>query len=144
MKLEDILKLMDAAKESGFCKVDVKDGDFRLRLERGAPASVQYVEAQDIFEEAPPTADESKPDGAPHIPDSKDIVSPLVGIFHELSGGKAVKPGDVLKKGDPVCLVEAMKLMNEITMPEDGEIAWVAVEEGSTVEYGQLLFSYVK
>ncbi len=144
MKLDDIIKLMDAAKESGFNKLDLKDGDFRIRLERGRPATKQTAEAAQYVEEQPAPQPEKEAGALPDIPNSKDIVSPLVGIFHELTGGKAVKPGDVLKKGDPVCLIEAMKLMNEISMPEDGEIAWAAAEEGSTVEYGQLLFSYVK
>ena len=92
-------------------------------------------------EAVPPAAPAEEP--APAASKGKEITSPLVGVFHSLSEGKAVKIGDKLKKGDIVCMVEAMKLMNEITMPEDGEITWVACEEGGSVEYGQLLYNYV-
>ena len=95
--------------------------------------------------EAPAAAVPAAPaeEPAPAASKGKEITSPLVGVFHSLSEGKAVKIGDKLKKGDIVCMVEAMKLMNEITMPEDGEITWVACEEGGSVEYGQLLYNYV-
>ena len=74
--------------------------------------------------------------------EGKDILSPLVGTYHELEGTKKVSIGSKLKKGAPLCNVEAMKLMNEIVMPEDGEIVWIACSEGDTVEYEQLLFRY--
>ena len=74
---------------------------------------------------------------------SKNVVSPLVGIFHELEGDNAVKIGDKLKKCDVICSVEAMKLMNDIQMPEDGEITWIAVSEGDSVEYDQVIYRYI-
>lgn len=156
MKLEDILKLMEAAQNTDFDTFELEDEEFYLKLERNKPiqqvfAPVQSGAAQP-FAEAAAAVPVAQPEAAQAVPNetnetqktpgSKDIPSPLVGIFHELPGGKAIKTGTKVKKGDVVCLVEAMKLMNEIQMPEDGEIAWVAAAEGDTVEYGQLLFSY--
>jgi acetyl-CoA carboxylase biotin carboxyl carrier protein len=145
MKLDDIVRVMDAARDTGFDTVEIKDGDFYIRLERGGIRQAAPAEAPAAASpEAPAAAgprDEGKPGGG--MPDARDITSPLVGIFHERAGSP-VRMGDQVKKGEVICLVEAMKLMNEIQMPEDGEIAWIAVEEGSTVEYGQILFRYAK
>ncbi len=149
MELKSILQLIKAVGETDFDQFELKDQEFSLKLQRGgnqqivmAPAVAPAVAAQaaEPVAAAPleAAAEEKK------IPNARDIVSPLVGIFHELPGGKTVKIGDKIKKGEVICMVEAMKLMNEIVMPEDGEIVWVAVAENDTVEYEQLLYSYVK
>ena len=83
------------------------------------------------------TDEPQKPDNA------KEIKSPLVGIFRELEGARKVKIGDKLKKGDTVCNIEAMKLLNDLNMPEDGEIVWIAASDGDAVEYDQVLFHYI-
>lgn len=157
MDLKSILEILKAADKSGFDTFELNDKDFSLKLERNmgkeqvivtapaAPAaaapviSAAPVAAVPAAAEAPAAA----PAVEPVVEDKgKEVVSPLVGVFHKLSEGKEVKIGAKLKKGDVLCMVEAMKLMNEITMPEDGEITWVACEEGDSVEYGQLLYNY--
>ena len=155
MKLEDLLKLIETVDKSSLDVFELNEGETSVKIKRHKPELIQ-VAPQPVAPAAASTpavpaqaaapADAAENANAPAhgVPNSKDIVSPLVGIFHELSGGKAVKIGDKLKKGEPVCLIEAMKLMNEINMPEDGEIVWIAAEEGSTVEYDQILLSYVK
>ncbi len=158
MDLKSILELLKAADKSGFDIFELNDKDFSLRLERNAEIPAQQVvvaaptQAAPMVAAAPvaPAMAASVPEAAvaaseaPAIVEDrgKEIASPLVGVFHKLADGKAVKIGDKLKKGDVVCMVEAMKLMNEITMPEAGEITWVACEEGDSVEYGQLLYNY--
>lgn len=75
----------------------------------------------------------------------KQVVAPMVGIFRSLESvgkGEAVVPGTEMKKGQTVCLIEAMKLLIEIEMEEDGVIVDRLVEDGEMVEYGQPLFSY--
>ena len=72
---------------------------------------------------------------------SKELKSPMVGTFHFIKG-KEDLVGKKFAKGEPVCTIEAMKLMNEIVMEEDGEIAWVALSEGDMVEYGQLILTF--
>lgn len=161
MKLDDILKLIEAAQKTDFDTVELEDGEFTLRMERNRPVqqvltpvhvsaqpAADMVQAMPAAAPAPATAPaaEEAPAGdsaEKKVPGSKDLTSPLVGIFHKLPGGKAVKIGDKLKKGDVICIIEAMKLMNEIQMPEDGEIVWAAADDGESVEYGQLLYSYV-
>ena len=159
MDLKSILELLKAADKSGFDTLELNDKDFSLKLERNAdlpaqqvvvaaPAQAAAPMAAPVAAAAPAAASVSEAAVAASeapvasVDRGKEIVSPLVGVFHKLAEGKAVKIGDKLKKGDVVCMVEAMKLMNEITMPEDGEIAWVACEEGDSVEYGQLLYNY--
>jgi acetyl-CoA carboxylase biotin carboxyl carrier protein len=156
--LKSILELLKAVDETSLNKFELEDGDFAVKMERGTGESkTVYVTAPPQISaqigsapvaapaEAPAAAVPAAPaeEPAPAASKGKEITSPLVGVFHSLSEGKAVKIGDKLKKGDIVCMVEAMKLMNEITMPEDGEITWVACEEGGSVEYGQLLYNYV-
>lgn len=162
MDLKSVLDLLKAVEKTGMNKFELQDGDFSVRMERGTGETTKtvYVTAPPqisaqigtapaapapVASPAPAEEAAQASNAAPAAAESKgkDISSPLVGIFHSLSEGKAVKIGDKLKKGDIVCMVEAMKLMNEITMPEDGEITWVACEDGDSVEYGQLLFNYV-
>lgn len=76
------------------------------------------------------------------IPTGKHLLSPMVGTFHELPEDRKVGVGARLKKGDPVCVVEAMKVMNEILMEEDGAIAYIAAKEGDMVEYDQVLYVF--
>lgn len=156
MDLKSVLELLKAVDDTDLSKFELNDGDFSLKMERGTG------ESKTVYVTAPPQISAqiaSGPAAAPaaEVPASpataeapvqqesrgKEIVSPLVGVYHKLSEGKDVKIGDKLKKGDIICMVEAMKLMNEITMPEDGEITWVACEDGDSVEYGQLLFNYI-
>ena len=161
MELKSILQLIKAVEETDFDKFELTDKEFSLKLERNdidwklarngepfmiAPPQAMPAAAPAAAQAAAPVvpAAEETPAAEKKIPNAKDIVSPLVGIFHELPGGKVVKIGDKLKKGDVVCMVEAMKLMNEIVMPEDGEIVWVAAGENDTVEYEQILYRYVK
>lgn len=160
MDLKSVLELLKAVDDTDLSKFELNDGDFSLKMERGTG------ESKTVYVTAPPQISAQIASGpaaampaapAAEVPASpataeapvqqesrgKEIVSPLVGVYHKLSEGKDVKIGDKLKKGDIICMVEAMKLMNEITMPEDGEITWVACEDGDSVEYGQLLFNYI-
>ena len=72
----------------------------------------------------------------------KEVKSPMVGVFYAALSPDAapfVKVGDRVKKGDVICIIEAMKLMNEITADEDGEVVDICVQNGEVVEYGQTL-----
>ncbi len=154
MDLKSVLELLKAVDNTGWSKFEMNEGDFSLKLERNtgkeepvyfaAPAAAPaFMPAAAAPMAAPAAAPAAEQAPAQQESRGKEVTSPLVGVFHKLTGGKDVKIGDKLKKGDIICMIEAMKLMNEITMPEDGEITWVACEEGDSVEYGQLLFNYV-
>ena len=91
---------------------------------------------QAVSNDTPSAKEEAVQEGTP-------IPSPMVGVFYAASSPDAepyVKVGSKVHKGDVLCLIEAMKLMNEVTAEKDGEIASICVENGQVVEYGQALF----
>ena len=148
---EQIKELIKVLEESSLSVLEIveKDGS-KIRLEKAQPAQ-QIVNtipvANDVAAPAPiPTAPvESAPavTAAPVADSSKTIDAPIVGVFYAASApGKApyVSEGKKVKKGDVVCIIEAMKCMNEIQAEEDGEIVEVLVKDGELVEYGQPLF----
>ena len=102
------------------------------------PAAVQYVQT---LPESKPQAEETS-----QIKDYnkyRDIKSPMVGIFYTAPSPEAepfVKVGSKVKKGDTLCIIEAMKLMNDVVAEEDGEIVEICAENGALVEFGQILF----
>jgi len=142
LDLKTVLELLDSVDKTGWTKFEMSEKDFSLKLERGGTVAPAAPVAA-VAAEAPTEPDSDAKLDPSGLPDAKTITSPVIGIFHPLSGDKAAKIGDTFKKGDVICMVEAMKLMNEIHMPEDGEIVWVAAKEGDMVEYGQLLLSYI-
>jgi acetyl-CoA carboxylase biotin carboxyl carrier protein len=141
----DLKEVLDFIKQvDGLKSFELKEGDFDLRLEWGCGETVYVSAPPETLAAAPaPAASGAATEVIEGSQDEgKDILSPLVGTYHDLEGAKKVSIGSRLKKGDPLCNIEAMKLMNEIVMPEDGEIVWIACSEGDTVEYEQLLFRY--
>lgn len=143
MDLDAILRLIRAAEATTFERLEISDADFVIKLERSAAGHM--VPHGGTAVSHPEIGDETETDEPViELKDTQEITSPLVGVFHQLPEGRAVKVGDKLKKGDIICMIEAMKLMNELVMPEDGEIVWVAAENDQMVEYGDLLYKYVK
>lgn len=150
MQLEDILRLIQAVDETDFDKFELADETFQLRLERrnyrlalereGAPLVIGTAPALPAAEQ--PAVLEPEVAMAPLVEDGEEITSPLIGVFHALPDGAAIKVGDRVRKGEPICMIEAMKLMNEILMPEDGEITEVACADESMVEFGDVLFRF--
>lgn len=166
MNIEAVAKLMELMQSSTLGVLEVEQDGLRVRMENALEPlmKTQQVAAPSAAAPAPapltaaaspsvpvPTAvpvpapvAEPTPGEAPSeefISANKQIRSEMVGIYHDLKD-KQVKVGDTFKKGESVCIIEAMKIMNEITAEEDCEILWVAVNEGDVVEYGQLLFVY--
>lgn len=147
---EQIKELIKVLEDSSLSVLEIveKDGS-KIRLEKAQPAQ-QIVNtipvANGVAAPAPvATAAESAPviPAAPVADSSKTIDAPIVGVFYAASApGKApyVSVGKKVKKGDVVCIIEAMKCMNEIQAEEDGEIVEVLVKDGELVEYGQPLF----
>ena len=165
MNIEAVAKLMELMQSSTLGVLEVEQDGLRVRMENAlsplmktqhvaapaaAPSPAPLTAAADPSVPAPPAVPvaapvtEPTPGEAPSeefISANKQIRSEMVGIYHDLKD-KQVKVGDTFKKGESICIIEAMKIMNEITAEEDCEILWVAVGEGDVVEYGQLLFVY--
>jgi acetyl-CoA carboxylase biotin carboxyl carrier protein len=142
---EEIRKLIALLEEKNLALFELEVDGLKIKINRGAPASSQYLPAA-----APASRQES--DGAfaqaakaPEAdPNAHQIVSPMVGTFYRAPAPNAdpfIEIGDVVKKGQTMCIIEAMKLMNEIECDADGVVTAILVENGKPVEYGQKLFT---
>jgi acetyl-CoA carboxylase biotin carboxyl carrier protein len=143
MDLNEIRKLADLMSEMALTEIELEEGGKRIRLrkeilfgskERGAaPTSSPQLEKETI------AAIEAKAEEGRYA----IVRSPIVGTFYKSASPDAdpyVEVGDVVKKGQILCIVEAMKLMNEIESDVDGKVAEICVEDGAAVEYGKPLF----
>ncbi len=153
MKIDEIKELIQALEQSQLTSLEVSQGNDRLRLEKNyaavqsAPVSapvlaapMQQPVAQPVMQAAP--QESVAPVSAPQ-PKGTAVKSPIVGVFYAAPSPEDapyVTVGSQVKKGDVLCLVEAMKLMNEITAEQDGVITEICVENAEVVEYGQPLF----
>ena len=142
-KLREIIAVF---KESGLAKMDIsesnEEGNYSVKLENAvaaAPAPVQFVSLPEPKQEEAQAASAEIKDFNKY----RDVKSPMVGIFYTAPSPEAepfVKVGQKVKKGDTLCIIEAMKLMNDVVAEEDGEIVEICAENGSLVEFGQVLF----
>lgn len=132
MELDAIFKLMDRAEQSSFSKVEVQTGELRLVLERGFTAPTA----------APQTT--LVPNQETAEPEAKDVVrSPISGVFYlakEPGAEPFVSTGARVNKGDTLCIIEAMKTMNEIRSPKSGVVQAILAVDGATVSAGDGLF----
>jgi acetyl-CoA carboxylase biotin carboxyl carrier protein len=151
--IEDLKQLIEFLKENQVAEFDLDRGDMKIRLKfnpDAAPTIAPVVASVPFI--APPGALSATP--APSTPASPQppepeselhlVKSPIVGTFYgSPSPGAApfVSPGDHVEKGQVICIVEAMKLMNEIEADASGEIVRCLVNNGQPIEYGQPLFS---
>lgn len=150
MNLRQIRELVRLLESSGLSVLEIEEADLRVRLEKGqttgfaqpVPSALpQAVPAALPVETAPAPAPVA--DGTVDFNRLKEVKSPLVGIFYAAPSPGAepfAAVGSRVKKGDVLCVVEAMKLMNEITADTDGEVIDVCVQNGQVVEFGQILF----
>ena len=147
MDLRKLKKLIDLVQESGISELEVTEGEEKVRIAKhlattvAAPAT--YVASVPQAVAAPAAAAPAAAPAAPAVPDGNVVKSPMVGTFYRSSapGAKSfVEVGDSVSSGDTLCIIEAMKLMNEIESEVSGTIKAILVENGQPVEYGQPLF----
>lgn len=137
MKETDIRKYAGLMQELGLTGLEITEDNKVVRLERSAPQVVRETVAVEAVAQAV-TAEASPASG-----DYISVKSPIVGVFYAAPAENAdpyVNIGDKVKKGQTLCIVEAMKLMNEIASEEDGEIIEICVTNGQVVEFGTELF----
>lgn len=153
--LKEIFELMDKVAQSGLGMLEIESSGMRLRIEgkRGEPAAVHQVEsatnrpaprAPSVGEPAPPHALTS----LEHSEETENswhlVTAPIVGTFYRSPNPEAepfVDVGDRVAKGRILCIIEAMKLMNEIESDGEGVIVKVYPQNGQPVEYGEKLFA---
>jgi acetyl-CoA carboxylase biotin carboxyl carrier protein len=151
LNFKEILELIDKVADRGIAAVEIEQAGTRLRIEGKVPAPAPVVQPL-LSQPAPPASGQAlpvapvaptplpvEPDAGLHI-----ITSPIVGTFYRSPNPEApnfVQVGDHIAKGQVLCIIEAMKLMNEIDSEYDGEVVNVYVETGQPVQYGERLFA---
>jgi len=137
--IDEIIRLMNETAKLKLKEVAIENGNQKIVIHG---AEVQYVAADPAVAVAPQAAD-IPVSTEPAVPAGRVVTSPMVGVFYAAPGPEAapyVSVGDEVKKGQVLCIVEAMKLMNEIESEYSGRIIRVLAENGQMVEYGQPLF----
>ncbi len=146
MNETDIRKYAGLMQELGLTGLEITEDDKKVRLERTVPAVAREVVTVDALSANPVTAAAAMAAQMTATKESSDTISvksSIVGVFYAAPAENAdpyVTIGDRVKKGQTLCIVEAMKLMNEIAAEEDGEIVEVCVANGQVVEFGTELF----
>lgn len=151
MDLRKLKTLIDLVSESNVSELEITEAEGKVRIVKGSPAGAHAVAAPAVMHLAPPVAAPAAglapaaplPAAAPQAPAGHTVKSPMVGTFYRSSapGAKAfVEVGQQVKEGETVCIIEAMKILNEIEADKAGTITQILVENGQAVEYGQALF----
>lgn len=148
MDIRKVKKLIDLLEESGIDEIEIKEGEESVRISRNlnrgyaAPAPMA----------APPAAPAPAPAAAPEptaqdsgssLPDGHPVLSPMVGTFYRAPSPDAkvfVEVGQKVKSGDTLCIVEAMKMLNQIEADRSGTVVAILVENGEPVEFDQPMF----
>jgi acetyl-CoA carboxylase biotin carboxyl carrier protein len=148
MTPDDLSKLLDLVQAHDLAELELEDGTFRLRVKRGGPHVVTHVVPAAPVQSASAAPASVAPAGVPTPPEEGAelaiVKSPIVGTFYrsaEPGTAPFASVGDQVKKGQVLCIIEAMKLMNEIDSEYDGEIASIYVENGQPVQYGERIFA---
>lgn len=146
MDLRKLKKLIDLVQESGIGEIEITEGEEKVRISRQGSAPAQMIMAspavQPMIAGAPPPA-AAAPAAAPAQPSGHTLKSPMVGTFYRAPSPGAppfVEVGQSVSKGQTLCIIEAMKLLNEIESDVSGTVKAILVENGQPVEYGQALF----
>jgi acetyl-CoA carboxylase biotin carboxyl carrier protein len=147
MDLRKLKKLIDLVQESGIAELEITEGEEKVKIVKGGVVSVSAPPVMAMPAAAPAGA--PAPAAAP-AGESRDagqeghvVKAPMVGTFYRSPSPDAkvfVEVGHAVKEGDTICIIEAMKLMNEIEADASGVVKAILVENGQPVEYGQPLF----
>jgi len=143
MDLRKLKKLIDLVQESGIAELEITEGEEKVKIVKGGEATVTPVAAPAPSGAAVP-APVAAPAPAESAPQQGHVLkAPMVGTFYRSASPESkayVEVGQNVKAGETVCIIEAMKLMNEIEADATGVIKAILVENGQPVEYGQPLF----
>jgi len=153
MDLRKLKKLIDLVQESGIAELEITEGEEKVKIVKGGAVSIAPASATTLGLGTAPAPAEARP--APATPaalpaaepeagqEGHVVKAPMVGTFYRSASPDAkpfVEVGQTIKEGQTICIIEAMKLMNEIEADASGVVKAVLVENGQPVEYGQPLF----
>lgn len=145
MDLRKLKTLIDLVSESNVSELEITEAEGKVRIVKGGGAVVQQMMAAPLLPVAAPAAavPAAAAEAAPAAVQGHTVKSPMVGTFYRSSapGAKAfVEIGSQVKEGETVCIIEAMKILNEIEADKSGTIKQILGENGQAVEFGQPLF----
>ena len=147
MDIRKIKKLIELLEESNLTEIEIVEGEESVRLIRGGPFQAMPAAVPEQLITAPPAvapvATEPVVDEADKVPDGEPVLAPMVGTFYAASGPEAqpfVTMGQTVGVGDTLCIIEAMKMFNQIEADVSGTVVAILVENGQPVEYDQPLF----
>jgi len=147
MDLRKLKKLIDLVQESGISELEVTEGEERVRIVKNAPpaqAATYMVSSPAASPQGPVATPATAEIAAPAAEaDGHVVKAPMVGTFYRTGSPGAppfVEIGQTIREGDTLCIIEAMKLMNEIEADSSGVIKAILVESGQPVEFGQPMF----
>jgi acetyl-CoA carboxylase biotin carboxyl carrier protein len=146
MDLRKLKKLIDLVQESGIGEIEITEGEEKVRISRhsaGGPPIMMASPAMQPMAMAPQAAPAPAAPAAAPEPQGHAVKSPMVGTFYRAPSPGApvfVEIGQSVTKGQTLCIIEAMKLLNEIESDASGVVKAILVENGQPVEYGQPLF----
>jgi len=156
MDLKLVKNLLDLISKTELNEVSIEEGDFKMKVKKqsdapaqSAPMQFQMPAAQQAPAQAaqpaaaPASSDSSSSEKKESQPEGETVQSPIVGTFYESPSPDSdpfVKVGDTIQKGDTLCIVEAMKIMNEIEAEFSGTVQKILVEDSQPVEFNQPLF----
>jgi acetyl-CoA carboxylase biotin carboxyl carrier protein len=149
MDLRKLKKLIDLVQESGIAELEITEGEEKVRISRvgqGAQAMVVPTQASAPVPAVAAVAAAAPVSETPTPVEGHVVKSPMVGTFYRAASPGAkpfVEVGDEVNPGDTLCIIEAMKLLNEIEADQGGAVKEVYVENGQPVEYGEPLFLIV-
>jgi acetyl-CoA carboxylase biotin carboxyl carrier protein len=146
MDLRKLKKLIDLVQESGISELEITEGEEKVKIVKGGVVSVSAPMSAPVVAEARPAAPAPSLAAAADAPTGQEghvVKAPMVGTFYRSPSPDAkafVEVGQAVKEGETICIIEAMKLMNEIEADASGLVKAILVENGQPVEYGQPLF----
>jgi len=147
MDLRKLKTLIDLVSESNVSELEITEAEGKVRIVKGGPAMVQTMAAPAAVPMAAApalaAAAGAAPAAAPEAPKGHTVKSPMVGTFYRAAspGAKSfVEVGSQVKEGETICIIEAMKILNEIEADKGGTVTQILCENGQAVEYGQPLF----
>jgi len=152
MDIRKVKKLIELLEESGISEIEIKEGEESVRISRHPTGTVHAIAAPASYAVAPPPTGVpvaatpragEMPDAGPAAAPENAVTAPMVGTFYAAPAPGAkpfVEIGSEVKPGDTLCIIEAMKMMNQIESDKAGRVVSVLVKNGDPVEFGQTLF----
>lgn len=149
MDIRKVKKLIELLEESGVAEIEITEGEESVRISRyskspaAAPMPVHYAAAPPAAAAVAPLQEAAPAAPPPSERSGHKVLSPMVGTFYRSPSPEAepfVKVGDTINVGDTLCIIEAMKMMNQIEADVSGKVLSVEAESGEPIEFGQVLF----